>query len=128
MPAGTEVLTRIVEPIDVSQAQEGKAWAAVVSRDVRTPEGALVLGAGSPLYLGVVPGAGGLQLIIQSVVARGNSYVSRVAVTASGVPVTGLEPWGTTATSSDIQLSGPRIFVPGQALIALKLGDVLTLR
>ena len=128
MPAGTEVIVRIVEPIDVSQAQEGKAWAAVVSRDVRTADGGLFVGAGSPLYFGVIPGAGGLQLVIQSVVARGNSYVTRVPVTASGTPVTGLEPWGTTSTAGDVRLSGPRIYVPSQALIALKLGEAVTLR
>jgi hypothetical protein len=120
-------LVRIIEPIDISQVEEGKAWSAVVSRDVRTPEGDLLLAAGSPLYLGVTGSAGGLQLVVQSVAINGNSYLSRVPVSA-GKSVTGLEPWGTASTSADIILSGPRIFVPSQALIALKLGEALNLR
>jgi hypothetical protein len=128
LASGSELLVRIVEPIDVSAAIEGKTWAAVLSRDVRTPEGELLLGAGSPLYLGVASSAGGSHLTMRAVVANGNSYLADVPLVASGSAVTGLEPWGTAATSKDIQLSGSRVFVPGQALIAVKLGQPLTLR
>lgn len=128
VPAGTELVVRVVEAIDVSQAVEGKSWAAVLSRDVRTPEGELLIGAGSPLYLGVTSTAGGLHLTLRSVVASGNSYLSGVPLSASGNAVTGLEPWGTAGTSADIRLNGPKVFVPGQALVALRLGEALTLR
>jgi hypothetical protein len=127
IPSGTDLLVRIVETIDVSEAIDGKAWAAVVSRDVRTPGGDLLVGAGSPLYLGVVAANGQLQLIVQSVVANGNSYLSNVPVTPSGGSVTGLEPWGPASTSADIRLSGSHVFLPAQTLILLKLREPLTL-
>lgn len=126
--AGTELTLRTVELIDAADAVEGKSWAAVLARDVRTSEGDLLVGAGSPVYLGVRRDAGGLQLTLRSVVAGGNSYLAGVPLTTTGTAVTGLEPWGDSATAKDIRLNGPKIFVPGQALIAVKLSQALSLR
>jgi hypothetical protein len=126
IPAGSELLVRTVEPIDITQAIEGKSWAAVLSRDVRTPEGDLIVGAGSPVYFGVTSGQGGIQLVIRSIVAAGNSYIASAPVSASAAPVTALDPWGNA--TGEIHLKGSRITVPGQALLALRLAEPITLR
>ena len=128
IPSGSELLVRLVERIDTSAETQGKRWAAVVSRDLRTPEGDLLIGAGSPLYFGVVQGQGGFALVIRSVMVNGNSYISSVPVTASAAPLAGLDPWGPATRAADIQLSGDKISVPGQTLVAVKLTENLPLR
>jgi hypothetical protein len=126
IPAGAELLVRTVEPIDITQIVEGKSWAAVLSRDVRTPEGDLIAGAGSPVYFGVTAAQSGMQLVIRSIVAAGNSYIVSAPVSASAAPVTALDPWGNA--TGEIHLNGSRITVPGQALLALRLAEPITLR
>jgi hypothetical protein len=126
IPAGAELLVRTVEPIDITQVIEGKSWAAVLSRDVRTPEGDLIVGAGSPVYFGVTTGQSGMQLVIRSIMAAGNSYIVSAPVSASAAPVTALDPWGNA--TGEIHLQGSVITVPGQALLALRLSEAITLR
>jgi hypothetical protein len=126
IPAGSELIIRTVEPVDTTRVMEGKSWAAVLSRDVRTPEGDLIVGAGSPIYFGVVETQAGLQLVIRSVMASGNSYIVSSPVTASAAPVTALDPWGNA--TGEIHLTGSRITVPGQALLALRTAEAIALR
>ena len=126
IPAASELLVRTVEAIDVTAMMEGKSWAAVLSRDVRTPEGDLIVGAGSPVHFGVAQTPGGLQLVIRSIMAAGNSYIVSSPVTASAAPVTALDPWGNA--TGEIHLTGSRITVPGQALLALRVAEAIPLR
>lgn len=126
IPAASELIIRTVEPIDITRVIEGKSWAAVLSRDVRTPEGDLIVGAGSPVYFGVAQTQAGLQLVIRSVMAAGNSYIVSSPVTASAAPVTALDPWGNA--TGEIHLTGSRITVPGQALLALRTAEAIPLR
>ena len=126
IPAAAELTIRTVEPIDTTRVVEGKSWAAVLARDVRTPEGDLVIGAGSPVYFGVTESPAGLQLVIRSVMAAGNSYLLSSPVTASAAPVTALDPWGNA--TGEIHLTGSRITVPGQALLALRTAEAIPLR
>jgi hypothetical protein len=128
VPGGTEMVVRTVETVDVSGAVPDKRWAAVLARDVRTPEGLPLISAGSPLYLGITNQGGELRLLVQSVVWRGNSYIVNVPVTPGTVPLERLEPWGPATRGREILLAGTQLYVPGQTLLPVRLGADLVLR
>ena len=128
VPQGTELIVRTVEPMDIAAVTEGKSWSAVLAQSVRNAEGYSVVSAGSPVYFGVAPGSGALQLVIRSVVWNGSAYIVNVPVTAGEASVAGLEPWGAATKVREVKLAGERIVVPGQTLLSLKLGSDLALR
>jgi hypothetical protein len=128
IPAGSQLIVRAVESIDVTNATEGKVWSAVLARDVLGNTGEVLIAAGSPLTFGVNHDTNGLRLTIHSIMLHGNSYITSTPVDASAEAARRLEPWGASAKVPDSLTTGERIFVPAQALLAVKLGAEMQLR
>ena len=112
----------------MTDAAEGKAWSAVLARDVLGETGEVLIAAGSPLTFGVNRDTNGLRLMIHSIMVHGNSYTTSTPVDASAEAARRLEPWGPSAKVPDSLTAGERIVVPAQALLAVKLGAEMQLR
>jgi len=128
IPAGSQLMIRAVEPIDVTGVAGGKAWSAVLARDVLGATGQVLIAAGSPLTFGINRDTNGLRLTIHSIMVHGNSYITSTPVDASAEAGRRLEPWGPSAKVPDSLTAGERIFVPAQTLLAVKLGAEMQLR
>ena len=101
---------------------KGRHGRPVLARDVLGETGEVLIAAGSPLTFGVNRDTNGLRLKIHSIMVHGNSYTTSTPVDASAEAARRLEPWGPSAKVPDSLTAGERIFVPAQALLAVKLG------
>ena len=73
----------------MTDVAEGKAWSAVLARDVLGETGQVLIAAGSPLTFGVNRDTNGLRLTIHSIMVHGNSYITSTPVDASAEAVDG---------------------------------------
>jgi len=76
IPAGTEVVVRTVDPIDVRQADPGRHFLATVDRDVRDANGRVAIPRGANAHL-IATDAGNRDIAIdlRSVNVNGQRYI-----------------------------------------------------
>lgn len=76
LPAGTEIVVRTVDPIDVRQPEPHRHFLATVERDVMDANGNVVIPRGSPAHLIVHSvGGGDIAIDLRSVSVNGRRYI-----------------------------------------------------
>ena len=140
LPAGSTLAIRTADPIDSSQAIPDRAYAAVISRDVKGSETQMALPTGSPATLVLLGTAnsGMWQLGLASLTINGDSFLVS-ANTSSGLPL-GAYLGGVPGTvypakldkdkpaEPSLTVSGALIQIPSGSLLTFRLGQEITLR